>query len=229
MQGPRADVKCPSHGGASFTGFRRRGAWVDQPQQKLENNDNTGLDLLLRSVVDYAIYMLDADGYVRSWNTGGEQIKGYTASEIVGQHFSRFYTSEDVASGLPELGLRTAREEGRFAAEGWRVRKDGSRFRASVVIDPVHEDGHLVDFAKVTRDITERYHAEQQLEEAREALLESRKMESIGKLTLGLAHDFNNLITIIVNGLELIDRQPGADARTRWWIRRCRPATVARC
>src|SRR5690606_21344197 len=114
---------------------------------------------------------------------------------------------------LPEQGLETAREGGRFAAEGWRVRKDGSRFRASVVIDPVHEAGRLVGFAKVIRDITERYHAEQQLEEAREALLESRKMESIGKLTLGLAHDFNNLITIVVNGLELIDRQPGADAR----------------
>ncbi|MBJ6980049.1 PAS domain-containing sensor histidine kinase [Luteimonas sp. MC1895] len=174
--------------------------------------------LLLRSVVDYAIYMLDADGYVRSWNTGGEQIKGYSASEIVGQHFSRFYTPEDVALGLPEEGLATARDAGRFEAEGWRVRKDGSRFRASVVIDPVYESGRLVGFAKVTRDITERYHAEQALEQAREALLESRKMESVGKLTLGLAHDFNNLITIIVNSLDLIEGSPTADARTRMLV-----------
>jgi len=187
---------------------------VDQPHRK-PGNDTAGLDLLLRSVVDYAIYMLDADGYVRSWNTGGEQIKGYTAAEIVGQHFSRFYTAEDVASGLPEQGLEAAREAGRFAAEGWRVRKDGSRFRASVVIDPVYEDGRLVGFAKVTRDITERYQAEQQLELAREALLESQKMESIGKLTLGLAHDFNNLITIIVNSVELVGRRVGADADPR--------------
>lgn len=113
--------------------------------------------LLLRNVTDYAIFMLGADGVVRSWNPGGERIKGYSAGEIIGQHFSRFYTPEDIARGVPAQGLAIAREEGRFEAEGWRLRKDGSCFRANVVIDPIHEDGRLVGFAKITRDITERY------------------------------------------------------------------------
>lgn len=171
--------------------------------------------LLLRSVTDYAIFMLDADGVVRSWNPGGERIKGYSAGEIIGQHFSRFYTPEDVASGLPAQGLEIAREEGRFEAEGWRLRKDGTRFRANVVIDPVFEDGRLVGFAKITRDINERYLAQQKSEQTRQTLVESQKMESIGKLTLGLAHDFNNLTTIIINSLEMIERRTGADARIR--------------
>lgn len=170
--------------------------------------------LLLRSVTDYAIYMLDTQGNVVSWNPGGERIKGYRADEIIGSNFSRFYTSEDVAAGIPTRGLEVARAEGRFEAEGWRVRKDGTRFRASVVIDPVLEDGELVGYAKVTRDITERYEAEQELEQARKALLEAQKMEFIGKLTLGLAHDFNNLNTIMVNSLELIGARHPDDQRT---------------
>jgi PAS domain S-box-containing protein len=161
--------------------------------------------LLLNSVTDYAIYMLDATGHVRSWNPGGERIKGYGADEIIGSHFSRFYSPDEVAAGIPERNLQTARSEGRYVGEGWRLRKDGSRFHASVVIDPIVEDGRLVGFAKITRDITERYEAEQRLEQARHSLLQSQKMEAIGKLTLGLAHDFNNLLTIIVNSLDVID------------------------
>lgn len=171
--------------------------------------------LLLRSVIDYAIYMLDTDGYIRSWNPGGERIKGYRPEEIIGRHFSCFYTPEDIADGAPARGLATAREHGRFEAEGWRVRKDGTQFRASVVIDAIHEDGELVGFAKITRDITERHAAQQSLQEAQRALAHSQKMESIGKLTLGLAHDFNNLLTVIINSLDLIEQRPGADERTR--------------
>lgn len=179
-------------------------------------DDEAGqIALLLGSVTDYAIYMLDTQGYVRSWNAGGEHIKGYAAEEIIGQHFSRFYTPEDAAAGAPAHGLEVARTEGRFEAEGWRVRKDGSRFRASVVIDPVLEDGRLVGFAKVTRDITERYEAGQRLELTRKALQEAQKMDLIGKLTLGLAHDFNNLNTIVVNSLELIGNRHPGDGRTR--------------
>ena len=163
--------------------------------------------LLLNSVTDYAIYMLDDQGYVRSWNPGGERIKGYSADEIVGSHYSRFYSPEDVAAGAPERNLQTARTQGRYVGEGWRLRKDGSRFHASVVIDPIFEDGRLVGFAKITRDITERYEAEQRLEQTRHSLLQSQKMEAIGKLTLGLAHDFNNLLTIIINSLDLIDNR----------------------
>lgn len=170
--------------------------------------------LLLNSVSDYAIYMLDADGYIRSWNPGGTRIKGYRAEEIIGQHFSRFYTPEDVAGGLPQRGLDIALREGKFQAEGWRVRKDGSRFHASVVIDPIWQGNRLVGFAKITRDITERFEAQQKLQETQRVLAQSQKMEAIGKLTLGLAHDFNNLLTVIINSLDLIDLQPGTGPRT---------------
>lgn len=168
------------------------------------NSDDKQFRLLVQSITDYAIYMLDAEGYVSNWNAGGQRIKGYTRDEIVGQHFSRFYSDEDQAAGLPEQGLRAAREQGRFESEGWRYRKDGSRFRASIVIDPIWQDGELVGYAKITRDITERFEAEQRLAQSQRALAQTQKMEAIGKLTFGLAHDFNNLLTVIVNSLDLI-------------------------
>lgn len=173
--------------------------------------------LLIGSVTDYAIYMLDTNGYIRSWNPGGERIKGYSDREIVGQHFSRFYTPEDIARGEPQRGLETARNEGKFEAEGWRLRKDGTRFRASVVIDPIWQDGTLIGFAKVTRDVTERYEALQRLQETQKALAQSQKLEAIGKLTLGLAHDFNNLLTVIVNSLDLIVMRNEGDQRVHDW------------
>ena len=105
--------------------------------------------------MDYAIYMLDPQGRVVSWNPGAERIKGYSADEIIGQHFSRFYTETERAAGVPAQALKTAAETGRFATEAWRVRKDGTRFWAAVVIDPIHKDGKLVGFAKITRDMTE--------------------------------------------------------------------------
>ncbi len=112
-------------------------------------------ELLIQAVVDYAIYMLDPDGRIVSWNPGAERIKGYTAEEIIGDHFSRFYTEEERAAGVPARSLRLAAETGRFSTEGWRCRKDGSRFWAMVVIDPIHQDGKLIGFAKITRDMTE--------------------------------------------------------------------------
>ena len=177
----------------------------DSPSDRQLDDESRQLALLIGSVTDYAIYMLDVDGYVRSWNPGGERIKGYAREEVIGTNFSRFYTAEDIAAGLPAEGLRIAREEGRFAAEGWRLRKDGSRFRASVVIDPIWQDGKLIGFAKITRDVTERFEAQQKLEEAQAALVHAHKLEAVGKLTLGLAHDFGNLLTIIINGLELLN------------------------
>ena len=104
----------------------------DEPRQ---------FQLLVQSVRDYAIYMLDTNGVIRSWNAGGERIKGYTAEEIIGQNFSRFYPPEDVAQGVPRQNLETATTKGKCEAEGWRLRKDGSRFRASVVIDPIFHSG----------------------------------------------------------------------------------------
>ena len=119
-----------------------------------ESEDQFGR--LVNAVIDYAIFQLDPKGNILTWNSGAQRIKGYSADEIVGQHFSRFYTEEDRRSGLPEKGLATAAHEGRFESEGWRVRKDGSRFRALVVIDPIRDDsGRLVGFAKVTRDVTD--------------------------------------------------------------------------
>src|SRR4051795_10939155 len=110
--------------------------------------------LLVGGVADYALYMLDPTGIITSWNIGGQRIKGYSPEEIVGQHFSRFYTEVDRANGKPARALGLGRDKGRFEAEGCRVRKDGSFFWASVVIDPIREDGQLIGFAKITRDIT---------------------------------------------------------------------------
>jgi PAS domain S-box-containing protein len=164
--------------------------------------------LLVESVHDYAIYLLTPDGYIQSWNTGAQRFKGYTTDEIVGQHFSRFYTPEDRAHGEPARALHVALTTGKYENEGWRVRKDGSRFWASVVIDPVRDsDGRLIGFAKVTRDITEKKATEQALEQARAALLQSQKLEAVGKLTGGIAHDFNNLLQVIVNSLNIVSRQ----------------------
>ena len=112
-------------------------------------------DLLINSVMDYAICMLDSEGRVVSWNPGAERIKGYAANEIIGEHFSRFYTEEERTAAVPQAALRQALENGRFTAEAWRVRKDGSRFWALVVIDPIRQDGKLIGFAKITRDMTE--------------------------------------------------------------------------
>ena len=160
--------------------------------------------ILVQGVTDYAIYMLDPDGRVTNWNAGAERIKGYTPEEITGEHFSKFYTPEDLEVGVPFKALETARETGRYEAEGWRVRKDGTRFWASVVLDAIRDpNGRLLGFAKVTRDMTEKRDAQQRLEESREQLFRSQKMEALGQLTGGLAHDFNNLLTAILGACEL--------------------------
>ncbi|HEY3917754.1 MAG TPA: PAS domain S-box protein [Stellaceae bacterium] len=123
--------------------------------------------LLVNGVIDYAIFMLDDKGYVTNWNPGAARIKGYRAEEIVGQHFSIFYTQEDRAAGVPERVLKTARRDGRYEAESWRVRKGGERFWANVVIDAVRDDkGAIIGFAKITRDATERRKAERALIES---------------------------------------------------------------
>lgn len=163
--------------------------------------------LLVQSVTDYAIYMLDRDGLVTSWNPGAMRIKGYAPAEIIGEHFSRFYTDEDRAKGEPARALETAVREGRFAKEGWRQRKDGTRFWASVVIDPIRDGGQLIGFAKITRDLTEREAAQRELEKAREALFQSQKMDAIGQLTGGVAHDFNNLLMATLSSLELLRKR----------------------
>ena len=192
--------------GGELIGFAK--VTRDLTQRKLADEElrrsEERFRLLLQSVTDYAIYMLDTEGHVTSWNTGAQRFKGYTADEIIGQHFSRFYAPEDQAAGLPARALQTALNEGRFEAEGWRHRKDGSRFWANVVIDPVRDDnGHLIGFAKITRDLTERRRSQLALEQAQQAFFQSQKMEAIGKLTGGVAHDFNNLLAAIIGSVDL--------------------------
>jgi len=167
--------------------------------------------LLVQGVTDYAIFMLSTDGHISSWNAGARRIKGYNEDEIIGSHFSRFYTPEDVAAGVPFRGLETARRDGRFEAEGWRVRRDGSRFFAHVIIDAIYEEGELVGFAKITRDITERRRASEQLEQTQRALFQAQKMEALGKLTGGVAHDFNNVLQVLRGNLELLESRHGRD------------------
>ncbi|AZD08613.1 Sensory box histidine kinase/response regulator [Pseudomonas chlororaphis] len=170
--------------------------------------------LLVQSVTDYAIYMLDPDGRVSSWNLGAQRIKGYLPQEIIGEHFSRFYTEQDRLDGVPQRALEIATREGRFEKQGWRVRKDGTQFLAHVIIDPIRSDaGELLGFAKVTRDISETVEAQKALESAREALFQAQKLQAIGQLSGGIAHDFNNLLTVILGNLELARKRIGDDPK----------------
>ncbi|MGE8484449.1 MAG: PAS domain S-box protein [Pseudomonas sp.] len=170
--------------------------------------------LLVQSVTDYAIYMLAPDGRLTNWNPGAQRIKGYGPEEVIGQHFSIFYTPEDREAGEPQRTLDIATREGRFENKAWRVRKDGTRFFAHVVVDPIWGDtGTLLGFAKITRDITEVTQAQQALEQTREALFQAQKMQAIGQLTGGIAHDFNNLLTVILGNLEIVRKRAADDPR----------------
>jgi PAS domain S-box-containing protein len=171
--------------------------------------------LLVSGVTDYALYMLDPEGLVSSWNAGGVRIKGYTPTEIIGQHFSRFYTNQDQAAGRPARALSIARETGRYDEEGWRVRKDGSFFWASVVIDPIRDqNGKLVGYAKITRDITERREAQMELARVQRQLAESQKMDALGQLTGGVAHDFNNLLMVVAGNIQTLKTIAAQDPKT---------------
>jgi PAS domain S-box-containing protein len=152
--------------------------------------------------------MLDPAGTVVSWNSGAERIKGYTAEEIIGRHFSEFYTVDDKKSGAPNRALSIAAATGRFEAEAWRVRKGGSLFWANVVIDAIHDDaGNLIGFAKITRDITERRNAQEALDRAHQQLAQAQKMEALGQLTGGVAHDFNNLLMVVSGQAQALKRR----------------------
>jgi PAS domain S-box-containing protein len=171
--------------------------------------------LLLNGVTDYALYMLDPNGIVTNWNVGGQRIKGYLPEEIIGQHFSRFYSDADRAAGRPARALQLARDNGRYEEEGWRIRKDGTFFWASVVIDPIRDnDNRLLGFAKITRDISERREAQQNMEKIQRQLAESQKLDALGQLTGGVAHDFNNLLMIITGSLHTLKKIAGGDAKS---------------
>ena len=179
--------------------------------------------LLIGGVTDYALYLLDPQGHVSTWNVGGERIKGYSPSEIIGQHFSRFYTEADRAAGRPARALKIARESGRYEEEGWRVRKDGSFFWASVIIDPIRDDdGKLIGFAKITRDITERREAQIAFERLQKQLAKSQKMDALGQLTGGVAHDFNNLLMIVTGNIHALKKVAAQDPKAARPRRRSR-------
>ncbi|WP_258163477.1 PAS domain-containing sensor histidine kinase [Rhizobium sp. TH2] len=183
--------------------------------QELLRKSEQQFRLLVQGVTDYAIYMMDVEGHVSSWNGGAERIKMYSAEEIIGEHFSRFFQSEDRESGFPQRALDTAAKDGRFESEGWRIRKDGSKFWANAVIDAIRdESGTLIGFAKITRDISQKRETERQLETAREELFQAQKMEAVGQLTGGVAHDFNNLLMAIQGSLELLRKTLPYSSRT---------------
>src|SRR6185437_3922467 len=176
----------------------------EEAQRALRETEQQ-LRLLLGGIVDHAIYMLDPNGVITSWNAGAEKIKGYSAEEILGQHFSKFYTSADRMIGLPARALHTALTTGRYEAEGWRVSKDGSEFWASVALDAIRDDsGRLVGYAKVTRDISQQREMQLALEKTREQLAHAQKIEALGRLTGGIAHDFNNILMVVGGQSEIL-------------------------
>jgi PAS domain S-box-containing protein len=178
----------------------------DKAAEKLRESERH-FRLLVNGVTDYALYMLDPNGTVTNWNAGGQRIKGYMPEEIIGQHFSRFYSSADQAAGRPARALRLALENGRYEEEGWRVRKDGTFFWASVIIDPIRDDeNRLIGFAKITRDISERREAQQNMEKMQRQLALSQKLDALGQLTGGVAHDFNNLLMVITGSVNVLKK-----------------------
>ncbi len=206
----------PIYDAGTLIGFAKitRDITERQSAQKALHDAQQQFKLLVSNVTDYALYLLDPEGNVSSWNAGGQRIKGYAPEEIIGQNFSRFYTPADQAAGRPARALSIARKDGRYEEEGLRVRKDGSFFWANVIIDPIRDDnGRLIGYAKITRDITERRQAQLSLAKVQKQLAESQKMDALGQLTGGVAHDFNNLLMIVSGHIQTLKKFAAKDSR----------------
>lgn len=169
--------------------------------QQARRESEARFRLLVDAITDYAIFLMDADGIVLSWNTGAQNLTGYTPEEAIGKTRDMYYVDSERVGQVPLNALLIAAEKGRYANEEWRVRKDGSKFWASVVISALRDtSGELTGFVNITRDMSER----RQAEELRDQLRQAQKMEALGQLTGGIAHDFNNLLAVIVGNLELL-------------------------
>jgi PAS domain S-box-containing protein len=156
--------------------------------------------LLVEGISDYAIYMLDPNGLVTSWNDGAKRIMGYEAEDILRQHFSCFYSDQDIQEGRPELALREAAAEGRYEEDGWLLRKDGSRFSANAIVRSLRDQrGGLIGFAKVTRDLTESRRAEEALHAAQAELARVARVTTLGELCASIAHEIKQPLAAIVN------------------------------
>lgn len=202
----------------SLVGFAKITRDITEKRRLEQANYESALQLrmLVQGVRDYAIYMLDTQGTITSWNPGARAIKGYEEEEAVGQHFSIFYTDEDRERGAPATALATSLREGKFEAEAQRVRKNGSLFWAHVLIDPIfNEAGEHVGFAKITRDIDSKKQAEQELRHTQEALLQAQKLQALGELAGGIAHDFNNLMTVMRGSADFMLQQPDLPVEKR--------------
>ncbi|GIZ50043.1 PAS domain-containing sensor histidine kinase [Noviherbaspirillum aridicola] len=176
-----------------------------EPRVHLLLQDGRRFQTLIDNVQDFALYLLDHEGRISSWNAGAERIEGYPADEIIGRSMSLFLAPEDRASGTLEQALASAAGQGRHEMEGWHVRKDGSRFWAHTVLQAIRDDdGQLAGYASIARDITQRKLAGETLERASARLLQAQRLEAVGQLTGGIAHDFNNALSVIVNSLDLL-------------------------
>jgi len=191
--------------------FRMIGVTLDvterrEAEEELRRSEER-FRLLIEGIADYAIFMLDPAGFVTSWNSGAERIKGYRAQEIIGQHFSCFYGDEDLRQGKPAIALREAAAQGRFGEDGWRLRKDGSRFRANAILTAlVDQQGELIGFAKITRDLTESRRAEEAIQAAQAELARVVRATSLGELTASIAHEINQPLAAIVNNANASSR-----------------------
>jgi PAS domain S-box-containing protein len=171
------------------------------------NSAKRHFQMLIEGVVDYAIFALDKEGHVASWNSGAQKVMGYAAEEVIGKNFGIFYRPDERRAGAPNRALELAIQRGKHEVEGWRIRKNGTPVFITGSVSSVLDDaGDLIGFANILRDATERRDAHEKLVQAREQLAMAQKMEAIGKLTGGIAHDFNNLLMIIGGSAQIFAR-----------------------